>query len=207
MLIIGAKGHAKEIIDLLNNFEQEDYVFFDNVSKEIDDYIFEKRVIKDFHNANEYLKTNNTFALAIGGCKNRHTLFHKFKNEFKAIPISVIAKTAQISNYSLLGEGLNIMANAFISNSVTIGDGCLINAFAKIHHDTQIGVFTEISPNATILGNCTIGNYTTIGANATILPKITIGDNVVVAAGAVVTKDVPNNCMVAGIPAVIKKIF
>ena len=97
------------------------------------------------------------------------------------------------------------MCFTFISSVVTIGDGTLINTHASIHHDSIIGNFVEVSPGARVLGNCTIGDFTTIGSNATILPKITIGSNVIVAAGAVVTKDVPNNCMVAGIPAIIKK--
>jgi len=46
-----------------------------------------------------------------------------------------------------------------------------------------------------------IGNDVWIGGNATILPGVTIGNNVVIAAGAVVTKDVPDNCVVGGIPA------
>lgn len=49
-----------------------------------------------------------------------------------------------------------------------------------------------------------IGNDVWIGGNVTILPGVTIGNNVIVAAGAVVTKDVPDNCIVGGIPA--KKI-
>ena len=51
----------------------------------------------------------------------------------------------------------------------------------------------------------TIGNNVWIGGNATILPGVTIGNNVVVAAGAVVNTDVPDNCMVAGVPARIMK--
>jgi len=49
-----------------------------------------------------------------------------------------------------------------------------------------------------------IGNDVWIGGNVTIMPGLTIGNNVVIAAGAVVTKDVPDNSLVAGIPA--KKI-
>ena len=48
-----------------------------------------------------------------------------------------------------------------------------------------------------------IGNDVWIGG--TILPGVTIGNNVVVAAGAVVTKDVPDNCVVGGVPAKIMK--
>lgn len=47
-----------------------------------------------------------------------------------------------------------------------------------------------------------IGNDVWIGGNVTILPGVTIGNNVIIAAGAVVTKDIPDNCIVGGIPAV-----
>ena len=46
-----------------------------------------------------------------------------------------------------------------------------------------------------------IGNDVWIGGNVTIMPGLTIGNNVVIAAGAVVTKDVPDNSLVAGVPA------
>ena len=49
-----------------------------------------------------------------------------------------------------------------------------------------------------------IGNNVWLGGGVTVLGGVTIGNNVVVAAGAVVTKDIPNNCLVAGVPA--KKI-
>ncbi|MBR0171265.1 MAG: acetyltransferase [Lachnospiraceae bacterium] len=50
----------------------------------------------------------------------------------------------------------------------------------------------------------TIGSDVWIGGNCTILPGVTIGNNVVIAAGAVVSKDIPDNCLVGGVPA--KKI-
>jgi maltose O-acetyltransferase len=47
----------------------------------------------------------------------------------------------------------------------------------------------------------TIGSHVWIGAGATVLPGVTIGDKAVIAAGAVVTKDVPESCLVGGVPA------
>ena len=50
-----------------------------------------------------------------------------------------------------------------------------------------------------------IGENVWVGARAVILPGVKIGNNVVVAAGSVITKDIPDNCLVAGVPAVVKK--
>ena len=85
-----------------------------------------------------------------------------------------------------------------IGNDVMIGPGTLITT---VNH--------PLSPKGRgehlgIMRPVTIGNDVWIGGNVTILPGVTIGNNVVVAAGAVVTKDVPDNCVVGGVPA--KKI-
>ena len=88
-----------------------------------------------------------------------------------------------------------------IGNDVMIGPGTLITT---VNH--------PLSPKGRrnhlgIMKPVVIGNDVWIGGNATILPGVTIGNNVVVAAGAVVTKDVPDNCVVGGVPArIIKEI-
>ena len=66
--------------------------------------------------------------------------------------------------------------------------------------------------HCTTLGNTdkgrpTIGNNVSLGANVTIIGPVHIGNNVTVAAGAVVVKNVPDNCMVAGVPAKIIKQY
>lgn len=107
--------------------------------------------------------------------------------------------------------GLNIhVGDRFLANyNVTILDVREVN----IGNDVMIGPGTLISTvghplspkgrrnHLGIAKPVTIGNDVWIGGNVTILPGVTIGNNVVVAAGAVVTKDVPDNCLVGGIPA------
>ncbi len=88
---------------------------------------------------------------------------------------------------------------------VYIGDYCMIGPNTLI---TTVG--HPLSPTARREKKAcgkpvTIGDDVWIGGNCTILPGVTIGNNVVVAAGAVVTKDVPDNCVVGGIPAKVLK--
>lgn len=99
------------------------------------------------------------------------------------------------------------MTGAVLTTGIYVEKGVLINLNCTIGHETVIEEFVELSPGTNISGNCYIGAHTFIGTNATILPKIRIGNHVVIAAGAVVTKDVPDQTMVAGIPAIIKKDF
>ena len=89
---------------------------------------------------------------------------------------------------------------------IRIGNNCLIGP--------DVGIYTaghRLEPEGRTLDvygqPITIGDDVWIGGHSTILPGVTIGDGAVVAAGAVVTKDVPDNVVVGGIPAkVIKKI-
>jgi maltose O-acetyltransferase len=90
---------------------------------------------------------------------------------------------------------------------VRIGDNCFLAPGVHIYTATHpIDPFERIA-GAEYGKPVTIGNNVWIGGRAVINPGITIGDNVVVASGAIVTKDVPDNVVVAGNPArIIKQI-
>lgn len=204
MIIIGAKGHAKEIFDMITIENQESFYFFDNVSTDLDDTLFAYPILKNLGQAKAILQKDADFILALGGVFNRQKVYKLF-SEINGNPVSAIAQNAIISKSAILGKALNIMPFTFISASTSIGNGCLINSFASIHHDCILGDFVEVSPGARVLGNCKIGAFTTIGANATVLPKLKIGKNVTIGSGAVVTKDVEDNAVIIGVPGKIIK--
>jgi sugar O-acyltransferase (sialic acid O-acetyltransferase NeuD family) len=208
MVIIGAKGFAKELLEVFHQLGQtENLAFFDNISNDLPEKLFEQYEILKTENE---VKTHfdhfgNEFALGIGNPTLRLSLVKTFSS-WGGILCSVVSPKANIGSYCVnIDNGATILAQASITNASRVGKGILMYPNSIITHDCTIGDFVELSPGATILGKCTIGSHTQIGANATILPGITIGANVIVAAGAVVTKDVPDNCMVAGVPARIKK--
>lgn len=115
--------------------------------------------------------------------------------------------------YTDYGRNIIIGKNVFINSGccfqdqggIEIGNNVLIGqqvVLATLNHDLQPNKRANM-----IASPIKIGNDVWIGAHATILPGVTIGDGAVIAAGAVVTKDVPKNTVVAGVPAkAIKQI-
>jgi len=74
-------------------------------------------------------------------------------------------------------------------------------------HDGGVWVLRGAHPTLDIIKPITVGDNVFLGYGAIVLPGVTIGENVVVGAGSIVSRDVPPNCVVAGVPArVIKSI-
>ena len=208
MLIAGAKRHAKEVLQILElNHDLGSIIFFDDVSKDLNNLFLSKfEILKNLKDAENYFQSKDPrFILALGNPIHRKLVADKLAHIGGKLT-SIFANSAIIGKHEVeLSDGLNIMHHAMISNSVKIGQGTLINAFSSIHHDTTLGKFCEVSPHAVLLGGSSLGDFTSVGANATILPNIKVGSNVIVGAGSVVIKDVPDNCLVIGVPAVVKK--
>lgn len=206
MLIVGAKGHAKEIIEVIDVDQREHCVFFDNVTKPSPKLFLNTfKVLNSNDQVKDYFKTvSPNFTLGIGGTTIKKTIVELLESLGGQLT-TVIDPSASIASYDVTIEtGCNIMKQVFISNSVTIGKACLINFGASIHHDVTIGDYCEISPKASLLGRTKIGNYVSIGSGAIVLPDVTIEDYAIIGAGAVVTKDVKPKTSVVGVPA--KKI-
>ena len=109
--------------------------------------------------------------------------------------------------YTDCGKNIHIGKQVFINmgckfqdqGGIFIGDGALIGhnvVLATLNHAMQPERRGDMRP-----APIHIGKRVWIGSNATVLPGVTIGDGAVVAAGAVVTKDVPANAVVGGVPA------
>ena len=117
-------------------------------------------------------------------------------------------------NNILRSEGVKVGSNCVINKDVnfgtepylvSVGDNVRITTGVKlITHDGGLWVPRRlglIDERADRFGRITIGSNVNIGWNAIIMPGVTIGDNCVIGAGAVVTKDIPSNSVVIGVPA------
>lgn len=106
-----------------------------------------------------------------------------------------------------IGEGCSIAPDVFFGSEpylITIGNNVRVSRGVKFAtHDGGVWVLRKngILEEADVFGQIVIGDNTNIGWNVIILPGVTIGKNCVIGAGAVVTKDIPDNTVAAGVPA------
>lgn len=106
-----------------------------------------------------------------------------------------------ISKENTVIEG-NVGLDKLNRKGIHIGSGCLIAAGTTILSHEHIFVKPD---GSYYMKDTFIGNNCFIGVRALICPGVHIGNQCVVAGGSIVTKDVPDNCMVAGVPAKIIK--
>lgn len=204
LLIVGAKGFAKELLVAVRECDPDrEVVFFDDLTENIENKIFGRfRVLTTIDKIEKrFADGEPSFVIGIGNPEYREL----FTKKFEAIggkPETVISSSAVVGEFdNVIGDGCCVLSGALIEASNRIGKGVLLHVGSFVSHDVEIGDFCEISPRANLLGGVKVGSKCRIGTNATILPRIEIGDNVTVGAGAVVTKDVPSGATVKGIPA------
>lgn len=104
-----------------------------------------------------------------------------------------IGRNCKISSHTFICEGVNIGDNVFVGHNVTF-----IND--KFPRSVNEGGSMQTEADWTVV-ETTVKNGASIGSSATIMCGVTIGVNAMVGAGSVVTKDVPDNAVVAGVPA------
>lgn len=188
MILYGASGHARVVIDILEaNGVKIDYVVDDNPA------LTDLLGYEVHRNSGQY----DEAIISIGSCDIRKKVVESIKvNKY----LTSVHPSAVVSPRSLIDDGTVVMQGAIVQSCAKIGKHCIVNTGASVEHDCEIGDFVHVAPHATVLGGVKVGEGSWIGAGAVVKQYITVGKNCMIGAGAVVLRDVPDGATVVGVP-------
>lgn len=201
-IIIGAGGHARVVASILQFDRNVEIVgFIDKTTKYKGETILGRPILGDYSFLPKLLEENINHAIvAVGDNKIRREHFQKLeKVGFQMV--NAVHPSASLANDVEIGHGVVIAAGAMLCPHVRVGNNTIINTGAIVEHENIVGSNVHIAPGVNIAGRVKIGDNTFVGIGTTIKDYITIGRNVTIGAGSVVINDIPDNRVVAGVPA------
>lgn len=201
--IAGAGGHAKVVVDALQNREpRRPVVVSDDRAVNGSMTLLGLPVVAPLLGPS--VPQGQPIHVALG----RNRLRQKVSLEAEGLGFvleSVLHPAACVAATAFVGAGTLLAARAVVGPDARVGRGCIVNHGAIVDHDCSVGDWAHIAPGAVLGGEVVVGEGAMVGAGALVLPGCHIGAWAVVGAGAVVTRDVGENHCVVGVPAKIMR--
>lgn len=191
VIIVGAGGHAKVLVDALIASGREIVGLTDLEVAQGTEVLANACVLGDDDAITSYDPDNIELVCGLGSVSktlSRDRLYTDFSNRGYQFAI-VRHPSATISQYAEIGKGCQIMAGAVVQCGVRLAENVVINTAASVDHDCVIGRSSHIAPGVHLSGDVVIGENTHIGISAAIIQGVKIGKECLVGAGAVALID------------------
>jgi sugar O-acyltransferase (sialic acid O-acetyltransferase NeuD family) len=205
LVIIGAGGLGKEVAWLVERMNQKS----EDVKWNLLGFIDDNPTLKN-KEINGYVVLGNCDYLinnlpdvevvcAIASPKIRKSIIDKID---KRVFPCLIDPSVLRSNYVKISQGCIICADVLMTVNVEVAEFTIIDRKCNIGHDSVIEEFSTLYPNVVLSGHTTIKTFVELGTNSCVIQGLTVGSNTIIGAGATVVKDIPNDCIAVGTPAI-----
>jgi sugar O-acyltransferase (sialic acid O-acetyltransferase NeuD family) len=193
ILVIGAGGHAKVVIDAIE-------ASGDEVAAVVDEAKAAASLLGHPVLA-QAPSTAGSFVVAIGDNAVRKALFEHYRTAGLE-PATVVHPSATIASGASIGAGSVVLAGVVVNRDAVVGENAILNTGCTVDHDCSIGDHAHIAPGANLCGGVTVGQGTLVGVGACAIPGATIGAWSTVGAGAAVVGPVADAVTVVAAHAV-----
>ena len=199
LAILGASGHGKVVADTAECCGWQSVEFFDDAWPSIQkngvwpivgDTIALLKKLADFDGV----------LVAIGNNRIRYAKLLELQAMGGRL-VTLVHPAAVVSRYAEIAEGTVVFAGAVVNAGTIIKPGAILNTGCSVDHDCVLGNAVHISPGARLAGGVCVGDESWVGIGSSVRQLINIGQSVVVGAGSAVVSDIPNDMVVAGVPA------
>lgn len=193
LLVIGAGGHAKVVIDAARVAGFDVVGVFGRAGDP--DELLGIPVIRD-----RDLADADAFIVAIGDNEAREENFALWLTTgLKAA--TVIHPSAVIADEVEIGRGTFVAPGVIVNINARIGENAILNTGCSVDHDVEIGDHAHVGPRVALCGGAHVGIGALVGVGASVIPRGRIGAWATVGAGAAVTSEVPARATWGGVPA------
>ena len=202
LLVYGAGGHAKVVIDIIEQQGSYDIAgLADDEVKRKGSRFFGYPVLgtradlPNLHAAGLHLAI-----IAIGDNAGRAAIADLLARQGWQFATAVHPR-ACVGRGAEIAPGCVVMAGCVINADARVGAHAIINTGATIDHDCRIADHVHIAPGCHLCGGVSVGQQSFLGAGTTVTPGVTIGSKAIVGAGSAVIRDVDDEARVSGVPA------
>lgn len=203
ILILGAGGHGRVVLDILLQARRSEVVgFLDNneaIRNRRVDGVPVRGTLAEL--ATIYTDTKASgVVVAIGDNGVRRGLAREIEQAGISL-VNAIHPSATIASSATLGRNVVVAAGVVVCANCQIGDSVILNTGCIVDYQTMIGEGSHICPGVRLGGRVKVEPGVFVGIAATVVPRVTLGCEAIIGAGAVVLGDVPQLATMVGAPA------
>lgn len=202
LLIVGAGGHAKVVIETVRCMygSEKSVGIVSSAANSIGHNILGVPIVGTDEDISSFFTNGCSQAfIAVGNNTIRHRLARELEAHGFEFPV-LIHPSSVISPSSTIMPGTLIAAGAVIQPDTIIGHHVIVNTAASVDHDCVIEDYAHIAPGARLAGSTIVHCGAHLGIGSVTIQGISIGENSIIGAGSVVIRDVSDHWVAYGNP-------
>jgi UDP-perosamine 4-acetyltransferase len=206
VVIIGAGGHGKVVLDILSAAGGHRVVGFLDADLSLrGTSVCGVSVLGPVNLLSKLWQQKVRHGIVAIGDNRTRRRYGELLREQGFELINAIHPSAVVSSSAKLGVNVVVAAQAAVCADAHVDSFAIVNTGAIVDHECRIGAGVHVTPGVKLAGRVRVGEDAFLGLGACVIQCLSIGSNAIVGAGAVVLRDVPDGVTVAGVPARVIK--